>query len=186
MDVTGQILKLVSSDPDAILIVASGSPATLPVAALKERGYKGRIYFSSGVASMDFLRVGGRALNGAIAGVGPNLVWEQLPDSNPTKAPTAAFMPRYEAKFGAENRSNFAPQAYDAWTIIQNALPAALAKGKPGTETFRVALRDAIEATHELHAMAGVFNFSSTDHAGLDARAAVVVQIENGKWVLQK
>ena len=186
VDVTGQVLKLVSANPDAVLIVGSGSPATLPVLALSQRGYKGRVYLSSGVASMDFLRIGGRALNGAVAGVGPNLVWEQLPDSNPTKAITAKFMPAYEEKFGKENRSNFAPQAYDAWIIIQNALPAAMAKAKPGTEAFRVALRDAIEATHELDANSGVFNFSPTDHAGLDERAAVVVRIENGKWILEK
>ena len=186
VDVTGQVLKLVSANPDAVLVVGSGSPATLPVLALSQRGYKGRVYLSSGVASMDFLRIGGRALNGAVAGVGPNLVWEQLPDSNPTKAITAKFMPAYEEKFGKENRSNFAPQAYDAWIIIQNALPAAMEKAKPGTEAFRVALRDAIEATHELDANSGVFNFSSTDHAGLDERAAVVVRIDNGKWILEK
>jgi hypothetical protein len=111
---------------------------------------------------------------------------EQLPDSNPTKAVTAQFMPRYEERFGKENRSNFAPQAYDAWIIIQNAIPAAMAKAKPGTEEFRVALRDAIEGTRELHANAGVFNFSPTDHAGLDERAAVVVRVDNGKWALEK
>jgi branched-chain amino acid transport system substrate-binding protein len=186
VDVTGQVLKLVSVSPDAVLIVGSGSPATLPVLALSQRGYKGKVYLSSGVASMDFLRIGGRALNGAVAGVGPNLVWEQLPDSNPTKAVTAKFMPAYEEKFGKENRSNFAPQAYDAWIIIQNALPTAMAKAKPGTEAFRVALRDAIEATHELYGNSGVFNFSPTDHAGLDERAAVVVRIDNGKWILEK
>jgi branched-chain amino acid transport system substrate-binding protein len=186
VDVTGQVLKLVSVSPDAVLIVGSGSPATLPVLALSQRGYKGKVYLSSGVASMDFLRIGGRALNGAVAGVGPNLVWEQLPDSNPTKAATAKFMPAYEEKFGKENRSNFAPQAYDAWIIIQNALPAAMAKAKPGTEAFRVALRDAIEATHELYGNSGVFNFSPTDHAGLDERAAVVVHIDNGKWILEE
>jgi branched-chain amino acid transport system substrate-binding protein len=186
VDVTAQALKLVSASPDAVLVVASGSPATLPVIALNQRGYKGRIYLSSGVASMDFLRIGGRALNGAIAGVGPNLVWEQLPDSNPTKAVTAQFMPRYEERFGKENRSNFAPQAYDAWIIIQNAIPAAVVKAKPGAEEFRVALRDAIEGTRELHANAGVFNFSPTDHAGLDERAAVVVRVDNGKWALEK
>ena len=186
VDVTGQVLKLVSVSPDAVLIVGSGSPATLPVLALSQRGYKGKVYLSSGVASMDFLRIGGRALNGAVAGVGPNLVWEQLPDSNPTKAVTAKFMPAYEEKFGKENRSNFAPQAYDAWIIIQNALPAAMAKAKPGTEAFRVALRDAIEATHELYGNSGVFNFSRTDHAGLDERAAVVVHIDNGKWILEE
>ena len=109
-----------------------------------------------------------------------------MPDTNPTKAVTAEFMPRYEEKFGKDNRSNFAPQAFDAWIIVRNALPAALAKAKPGTEAFRVALRDAIEATKELHANAGVFNFSPTDHAGLDERAAIVVRVDKGAWILEK
>lgn len=186
VDVTGQVLKLISTKPDAILVVGSGSPATLPVMALSQRGYKGLVYLSSGVASMDFLRVGGRALNGAIAGVAPSLVWEQLPDSHPTKAAAAKFMPAYEEKFGKENRSIFAPQAYDAWIIIEKALPAALAKAKPGTEAFRIALRDEIEVTHELTANSGVFNFSPTDHAGMDERAVVLVRIDNGKWILEK
>jgi branched-chain amino acid transport system substrate-binding protein len=185
VDVTAQVLKVVAAGPDAVLVVGSGSPATLPVIALSQRGYRGKVYLSSGVASMDFLRVGGRSLNGAIAGVGPNLVWEQLPESDPTKAVTAQFMPRYEEKFGKENRSNFAGQAYDAWVIIQHAIPAAIAKAKPGTEAFRIALREAIEATHELHATAGVFNFSPNDHAGLDKRAAVVVRVDGGKWILE-
>lgn len=185
-DVSGQVLKIISLKPDAVLIGGADSPGALPAIALNGRGYRGKVYLSSGVASMSFLRVGGRALNGAVAGVGPNLVWEQLPDSNPTKAASADFVPRFEAKFGKENRSNFAAQAYDAWVLLQAAVPVALQKAKPGTQEFREALRDALEGVKEVRANAGVFNYSPTDHGGLDMRAVAMTRIQDGKWVLVK
>src|SRR6267142_103408 len=57
--VTGQVLKLVAANPDAILVGASGTAAGLPQTALRERGYKGLIYQTHGAASMDFIRISG-------------------------------------------------------------------------------------------------------------------------------
>lgn len=184
VDVTGQALHLIAAAPDAILVAAAGSPASLPVIALNQNSYTGHIYLTSGVAANAFLKLGGTAVNGALAAVGPSLVYEQLPDSNPSKAPSAAFMPRFDAKFGLAARSNFAAQAYDSYSLIVNALPAALAKAKPGTPEFRAALRDAIEGTKNFHAMTGVFTYGPDNHAGLSSSAAVLVKIVNGKWVL--
>ena len=42
--VTGQVLKLVAANPDAILVGASGTAAGLPQTELRDRGYKGLIY----------------------------------------------------------------------------------------------------------------------------------------------
>ena len=64
--VTGQVLKLIAAKPDAIVIGASGTPAALPASALVEHGYKGKIYFNHGVANNDFLRVGGKDVEGAL------------------------------------------------------------------------------------------------------------------------
>lgn len=62
----------------------------------------------------------------------------------------------------------------------------ALKKAKPGTAEFRVALRDALENVKELPGVHGVFNMTPTDHNGFDARAAIMVRIENGEWKLLK
>ena len=83
--VTGQVLKMMSANPDAVLVAGSGSPAVLPQATLVERGYKGQIYQTHGVANRDFLRVGGKNVEGTVFPVGPILVVEQLPDSNASK-----------------------------------------------------------------------------------------------------
>lgn len=184
--VTGQVLRVTSAHPDAVLVAGSGTPAALPHATLKERGYKGLIYQTHGAATEDFLRVGGKALNGGFLPVGPNLVWEQLPDGYDTKAASAKFVPLYESKFGANSRSNFAAQAYDVLLLLERALPEAAKKAKPGTVEFRVALRDALENVKDLPANAGVFNMTPEDHSGLDKRARVIVKIQDEKWVLDK
>jgi len=184
--VTGQVLRVMGGHPDAVLVAGSGTPAALPHATLVDRGYKGLIYQTHGAATEDFLRVGGKALNGGFLPVGPNLVWEQLPDSFPTKAASAKFVPLYESKFGKNSRSNFAAQAYDVLLLLERALPEAGKKAKPGTPEFRVALRDALENVKELPANAGVFNMTPTDHSGLDKRGRVIVRIQDGKWVLDK
>ena len=80
--VTGQALKVFAARPDAVLIGTAGVPAVLPQRALNERGYKGKIYQTHGVANADFLRVGGKDVEGAYLPAGPVLVADQLPASN--------------------------------------------------------------------------------------------------------
>ena len=182
--VTAQALKLVSANPEAILIGAAGTPGVLPQATLMERGYKGKIYQTHGVANGDFIRVGGKQVEGALLPVGPNLVAEQLPDSHPSKKAGLEFVQKYEAAYGKGSRSLFAALAWDAWLVLDGAATRAVKKAKPGTAEFRKALRDELEATKNLVASTGVYNYSPTDHAGLDARARVRVRIENGTWTL--
>ncbi len=182
--VTGQVLKLISSNPDAVLIAGSGTPAALPQVALKERGYKGAIYQTHGVANNDFLRVGGKDVEGTWLPAGPVLVVNQLPDSNPLKKSALTYVQKYEAAHGAGSVSTFGAHAWDAGVLLANAIPAALKKASPGTKEFRAALRDALEATKELAGAHGVFNMSATDHLGFDQRASVMVQIKDGKWKL--
>ncbi|MBB6099034.1 branched-chain amino acid transport system substrate-binding protein [Deinobacterium chartae] len=184
--VTGQILKLVAAKPDAVLIGASGTPAVLPQSTLNDRGYAGKIYQTHGVANSDFLRVGGKAVEGAILPAGPILVAEQLPKDSPTRAVALNYIRAYEKKYGEGSRSTFGAHAWDAGLMLQRAIPIALKKAKPGTAEFRKALRDALEGTKGLVATHGVFNMSAKDHLGLDKRARVMVTIEGGDWKLLK
>jgi len=184
--VTGQVLKLLAAQPDAIIIAGSGTPAATPHKDLIARGYKGRIYQTHGVANADFLRVVGADGNGAVLPAGPMLVFEQLPDSNPVKKSAAEYVTKYEAKYGPGSRTTFGGHAWDAYILLQRAIPEALKKGQPGTKAFRAALRDALENVKEANAANGVFNVNAGDHNGFDNRARVMVKIENGKWVLLK
>jgi branched-chain amino acid transport system substrate-binding protein len=184
--VTGQILKIVSANPDAVLIGAAGTPGATPQKELVARNYKGKIYQTHGIANPDFLRVVGKDGNGTFLPIGPMLVYEQLPDSNPIKKAAADYITKYEAKYGKDSRTTFGGHAWDAYLLLAKAIPEALKKAKPGTKEFKVALRDALESTHELVATHGVYTMSPTEHNGLDNRARTMIKIDNGKWVLTK
>jgi branched-chain amino acid transport system substrate-binding protein len=183
--VVGQSLKLLAAKPDAVVIGASGTPAALPARTLVEQGYKGKLYFNHGVANNDFLRVGGKDVEGGFVPASPVIVAAQLPDNHPSKKQAMEYTKVYEAAFGPGSVSAFGSYTWDACLELANAIPQAFKAGAPGTKEFRLALRDALEATRDLPVTNGVATMSKTDHLGLDARARVLVQIKDGKWVLQ-
>jgi branched-chain amino acid transport system substrate-binding protein len=184
--VTGQILKIMAAKPDAVLVGGAGTPAALPQMALREKGYKGLIYQTHGVANNDFLRVGGKAVEGAFLPLGPMVIANQLPNDNPVKKSALEYVTKYEGVYGKGSVSSFGGHAWDAGVLLSNAIPVALKKAKPGTVEFRRALRDAIEGSKNLPAAHGIFNMTPNDHQGYDQRARVMATIENNTWKLVK
>ena len=184
--VTGQVLKIMGAKPDAVLVGGSGTPAALPQKTLKERGYAGKYYQTHGVANADFLRVGGKDVEGTLLPAGPVLVAAQLPASNPVRKSALEYIDAYEKAHGKGSVSTFGGHAWDAGLLLKAAVPVALNKAQSGTPEFRAALRDALEGTKNVAGAHGVFNMSPTDHLGLDQRARVMVKIENGTWKYQE
>ncbi|MEO8014182.1 ABC transporter substrate-binding protein [Polaromonas sp.] len=183
--VTGQVLKIMSTKPDAVLVAGSGTPAALPQKTLKERGYAGKMYQTHGVANADFLRVGGKDVEGTFLPSGPVLVATQLPATHPVRKSAMAYVDAYEAAYGKGSVSTFGAHAWDAGLLMSAAVPQALKKAKPGTPEFRAALRDALENVRDMPGAHGIFSMSPTDHLGLDQRGRVMVKIENGAWKYQ-
>ena len=182
--VTGQALKLISARPDAVFIAATGGPAVLPQVSLQEKGYKGRVYQTHGVATNDFIRLGGKVVEGTLMAGGPMLVAADLPESNPIKAVAEGYVKAYEGKYGAGSMSTFGANTFDAGLLLQKAIPQALAKARPGSAEFRAALRDALERSREVVGVQGIFNMSLQDHNGMDQRARVMMTVKGGKWIL--
>jgi len=184
--VTGQVLKLVAANPDAILVGASGTAAGLPQTELRDRGYKGLIYQTHGAASMDFIRIAGKAAEGVIMVSGPVMDPEDQPDEAATKRPGLALNQAYEAKHGPNSRSQFAGHSYDAFLVLDRILPVALKTAKPGTPEFREAIRQALLSEREIAASQGVYNFTEKDRYGLDERSRILLTVKDGKYVLVK
>jgi branched-chain amino acid transport system substrate-binding protein len=184
--VTGQVLKLVAANPDAVLVGASGTAAGLPQTELRARGYKGLIYQTHGAASMDFIRIAGPAAEGVIMASGPVMDPEDQPDSALTKKPGLALNKAYEAKYGPNSRSQFAGHSYDAFLVLERIIPVALKKAKPGTPEFREAIRQAWLTEREIAASQGVYNYTEKDRYGLDDRSRIILTVKDGKYVLAK
>ncbi len=181
--VTGQALKLVSANPDAVLVVASGSGAAMPAKGLVERGYaKGKIYQTHGAATMDLIRVGGADVEGSFVSSGPAVVAEKLPDSNVSKPIGLQFTADYEKAYGKGTANQFAAHAYDVVLLLQKAVPLALKKGQPGTQEFRTGLKDALETMGRTPVSQGVLNFTANDHFGYTPETGVLLKIVGGDW----
>jgi branched-chain amino acid transport system substrate-binding protein len=182
--VTGQTLRMIAAHPDAVITGGSGTPGALPYLALAERGFKGGLYGTHALINPDFVRVGGAAVEGVIAPTGPVVVAEQLPDSNPTKKVSLAFREVYQKTNNAPTTDAFSAYSFDAWLVLLDAAKRALARAQPGSEEFRVALKDALETTRDVTGTHAVYNFKPGDFFGVDERARVLVQLQKGKWTL--
>lgn len=180
--VTGQILKIMAARPDAVLIAGSATPAVLPQKTLVERGYQGRIYQTHGIGTLEFLKVGGKDVEGTFFPTGPAVVAKQLPAANPVRKIALNFTNLYEATYGKDTMTQFAADAWGAYMLIANAVPQALKTAQPGTVQFRNALRTALESTKDLTVPQGVINMNPKDHVGLDQRSRVMGQIRSNKF----
>ena len=183
--VTGQALKLMSANPDAILVVASGSGAAMPEMALRERGYKGKIYQTHAAATRDLIRVGGKAVEGTFVVSGPAVLAEQLPDAHPSKPEAIKFVQQYEKAYGPGSRNQFAGHAYDSMIVMEKAVPIALKKAKPGTPEFRAALRDAFEHIGRTVLAHGVLNWTAQDHWGYTNDTGVMMKVVDGQFKVE-
>ncbi len=184
--VAGQVLKLVAANPDAILVGASGTAAALPQSTLRERGYKGLIYQTHGAASMDFIRIAGKAAEGVLMASGPVMDPEGQDASALTKKPGLELNSAYEAKYGPNSRSQFAAHSFDAFKVLERVVPVALKTAKPGTQEFREAIRKALISEKDIAASQGVYSFTETDRYGLDDRSRILLTVKDGKYVMVK
>jgi len=181
--VTGQALKIVAANPDAVLVVASGSGAAMPHKGLVERGYaKGKIYQTHGAASFDLIRVGGADVEGSFVVSGPAVVAGKLPDSNASKALGVKYITEYEKAYGKGLANQFGAHAFDVVIVLEKAVPLALKKGKPGTQAFRTGLKEALETMGRTPVSQGVLNFTATDHFGYTPETGVMLKIVAGEW----
>ena len=181
--VTGQTLKLIATRPDGVLDGGSGAQAALPLLALAERGYKGRLYGTPAMVNTDFIRIGGKAANDIQISAGPVSVADQLPDGHYAKDISLAFRAAYQKVHGAASTDGFSAYSFDAWLIVTDAARRAMATAKPGTPGFPAALNDAIFSTKELPGTEGIYTFTQASSYGVDDRSLVIARLVDGRWV---
>jgi branched-chain amino acid transport system substrate-binding protein len=180
--VTGQVLKMIATHPDAVLLGGSATQGALPPLTLAERGYKGPLYGTPALLNADFVRVGGKAVEGVQVSAGPVIVAEQLPDAHFSKKISMDFRAAYQKANGGPTTDGFSAYSFDAWLVFLDAAKRAMATAKPGTPEFRVALKNAIFTTKDLVGTHAIYNFKPGESYGVDDRSLVLVRLVNGQW----
>lgn len=174
-DMTAQLTKILQEEPGAIVCWGTNPGPAVVAKNVEQLGIDIPLYQSHGVASPKFIELAGEAAEGILLPTGKILVAGLLPDDDPQKQVLLDYIRAYEAKYD-ETVSGFGGYAYDAVYL--------LAKAMAGTGGDRAKIRENLENIKGHVGISGVFNFSRTDHNGLDPSAFVMVRIKDGRWEL--
>jgi branched-chain amino acid transport system substrate-binding protein len=178
-DLTDVLTKVKSKPGVQAVVNWSIVPAQSIVAKnMKQLGLDVPLFQSHGFGNLKYVQQAGAAAEGTLFPAGRLLIVEELPDSHPQKALLAAYKKDYEARY-KEDVSTFGGHAYDAFMVVVEGIKKA---GEPD----RQKLRDAIENLQGFVGTAGVFNYSPTDHTGLDLDAFAMQTVKNGKFTSYK
>jgi branched-chain amino acid transport system substrate-binding protein len=172
VDMTAQLTRVKAANPQAVVIWSIPPSASVATKNYADLGMKMPLFHSHGIGNKAFINLAGPSSNGVMFPAGKLLVAEQLPDGDAQKAVLMAYAREFEAKYGPRN--TFGGHAWDAVQIVAKALERA------GTD--RAGVREAIERTRNFVGITGVFDFSASNHNGLDGRAATMIQIVDGQW----
>jgi len=172
VDVTAQLTRVKAANPQAVVVWAIPPAASIVTKNYADLGLRAPLFQSHGVGNRTFIQLAGPASNGVVFPAGKLLVADQLPDGDPQRAVLQAYARDFEAKYGPRN--TFGGHAWDAVQLAVRAL------GQAGPDRARV--RTALEGIRNFVGITGVFDFSASDHNGLDRRAVTMIQVVDGQW----
>ena len=177
-DMTAQLTRIRGNeDVEAIFNFDFGQAPAIVTRNYANLGIDRPLYQSHGVASEGYLDLAGSAAEGVRLPVSPILVADLLPDDDPQKAPSLAYLEAYKEEYG-ERPSAFGGYAYDALMLAVDAMERA-------ESTDPHAVRDALEETSDFDGVTGTYNMSPEDHMGLDIETSFrMVEIKDGTWSL--
>jgi len=183
-DMTAQLTKLAAKNPRAIINWSVGPTSVIVTKNFKELGLDKRgilLVMNHGQGNVKYIQLCGDAAQGVILPSGKILVAQDLPNNDPQKPVLMKFKEMYEKTY-KEPVSHFAGHAYDALTLVREAIEKG--KVKPGDG---VALRKALETeTSGFVGIDGIFHYSPQDHNGLSIDDLVMLKVEHGRFILAR
>ncbi|HUI67414.1 MAG TPA: ABC transporter substrate-binding protein [Nitrospirota bacterium] len=174
-DLTAEVTKLKAKGVQAIVNWSIEPAQAIVIKNARQIGMTVPIFQSHGFANIQYAKAAGVAAEGVIFPASRIIVADVLPDKNPQKPVIMAYKKSYEAKYH-EDVSTFGGHAHDALMILARAMREA------GYDREKV--RNAIEHMKNFIGTAGIFNFSPTDHNGLDIDAFAMLTVKDGRFVL--
>ncbi|MDA9433610.1 ABC transporter substrate-binding protein [Bradyrhizobium sp. CCBAU 51627] len=183
---TPQALRLKQTKLDAIVVYSTPPSANLAHEALRRVGYQGPLYHGGGSANNAFLELGKSSIENAVVAVGGLNVYDQISKDNPMRKSLEEFAAIYDGAYGKGKVDLFGGQAWDAMNLAATAFQDALKTRvqKDDLPAMRIAVNDAMQRIKEFPGVDGVFNFTSTDHLGLDGRSNFLAQVRGGRFIL--
>ncbi|MGD0884844.1 MAG: ABC transporter substrate-binding protein [Thermodesulfovibrionales bacterium] len=174
-DLTAEVTKLKGGNIQAVINWSIEPAQSIVIKNIRQIGLTVPIFQSHGFANIQYVKAAGAAAEGVIFPAGRLIVSDLLSAKDPQKAVLESYKKTYEAKY-KEDVSTFGGHAYDALMILERAIR------QEGLDREKV--RAAIENMKGFIGTAGVFNFSPTDHNGLDMNAFEMITVKDGRFTL--
>jgi branched-chain amino acid transport system substrate-binding protein len=172
-DMTPQIQRIRSKHPQAIICWGTNPGPALVARDIKKLGLRVPVIMSHGVSNSKFIELAGDAAEGVIFPTGKLLVAETISAKDSQQKTLVAYARSFKKSYG-HDADHFGGHAYDAFNLVCNALRTV----GPDRAKIRTYLESA-----KFVGVSGVFNFSKTDHNGLNKDAFVMVQVRKKDWV---
>jgi len=177
-DMTAQLTKVKNTKPQALLVWTIGPAGSIIAKNKGQLGIDLPLFQCHGLPDPKYIELAGAASQGDRMPATKLMIASQLADSDPQKPVIQEFIKLYKEKgydkqFPINTHSGY---AWDAIMIVANAIK------KVGTDAE--ALRKEIESTKGYIGISGTYNITPEDHNGLDVNSMVMVQVQNGKFVL--
>jgi branched-chain amino acid transport system substrate-binding protein len=173
-DLTAEVTKMKAAGVEAILNWSIEPAQAIAIKNVRQLGLTIPIFQSHGFGNIEYAKAAGAAAEGVLFPAGRLHVADQLPASHPQRPVLVSYRKAYESRF-KEDASGFGGYAHDAFLILKSAIERA-----GGFDREKV--RSAIETTKGLVGASGTFNFSPSDHNGLDIDAFEMLTVKNGHF----
>ncbi len=175
-DMTAQLTRVRGTDAEALIVWSIPPSASAVTKNAFDLGLEIPIFHSHGVGNQTFIELATKeAAEGVILPIGKIVVADQLPDDDPQKATLLQYVKDYQAAYSVAPVT-FGGHAWDALKLTIQVME------KVGTD--RAKIRDELESTTGFVGIGGIFDFSASDHNGLDMQAITMIQIVDGQWKL--
>jgi len=171
---TAQLTKIKGSGAEGIVCWGTNPGPAIIAKNRVQLGIALPLYMSHGVASKKFIELAGEAADGIYLPAGRLLIADQIPDSNPQKKVLLQYTKEFETRFKSPV-STFGGHAWDSLFLIKKAI-------EMGKSADPASIRDNLEKITGFVGTAGIFNYSPSNHNGLDENAFDIVVIEKGEW----
>jgi len=172
-DYTGQIAKILNTNPDGILIYGMTNESALAIKQFRRNGYEGFIYGPEALGVPALLDVAGDAANNVIFGSGAVVPATVEDASNPVEK---AMLTAFVAEYGSLPVSDVVYRGYDSVKLIAEALKNAKDINDPES------IREAFLNIKGFAGIGGNFDFSAGTGDGLTTARNYIIQ--DGKHIL--
>lgn len=174
-DLSQPVRSALARNPDALLVSAFPSQASLVAKGARDAGYTKQIFFDATAAGDLFLSgPTASATNGAIMVAPQALVIDDTIATTPAKTTRKRWFADYTSRYGTF--SGYSAYAADAVRLLVDAIRAA-----GGTQHGRV--RDIMEGA-SFDGLAGQIQFTPDNHSGILPQSLTTVVARAGRWRL--